>query len=149
MYAAFSTNLIFLNLITITTFGEVYKLWCSSLCTLLQPPATSTHLGLNILSTLNLGSSLSMRESFTSIQNNSKIIVLYVLVLSVERWWEDKVLNWIVASFFEFNLLLISSVMRFWFVAVVFPNSWMLPHFQRIYQHSVNCDCFLHFGGEI
>jgi len=30
-------------------FGEAHKLWSSSLCTLLQPPATFSHLGPNIL----------------------------------------------------------------------------------------------------
>jgi hypothetical protein len=33
-------------------FSEAYKLRSSSLCSLLQPPATSSHLGPNILITL-------------------------------------------------------------------------------------------------
>jgi hypothetical protein len=36
-------------LITLITFVEAYKLWSSSLCSLLQPPATSSILHPNIL----------------------------------------------------------------------------------------------------
>jgi len=59
-------------------FCEAYTLWTSSLCSLLQPPATSSLLGPNILlstlfsNTLNLCSSSlwCQRPSFTPIQNN-------------------------------------------------------------------------------
>jgi len=66
------------NLITLTIFGEVYKLRSSSLCSLLQPPATSSLLCPNILlSTLfsNIPQSTSFpwcqRLSFIPIQNNT------------------------------------------------------------------------------
>jgi hypothetical protein len=46
-------HLILLDLITLWTSVEAYKLWSSSLCSLFQPPATSPLLGPNIpLSTL-------------------------------------------------------------------------------------------------
>jgi len=68
MHAAQSIHYIVLDLITLIIFIESYKLWSSSLCSLLQPLATSSQLGPNILfSTLfsdifNLCCSLSLRE---------------------------------------------------------------------------------------
>jgi hypothetical protein len=47
--AIWTAHLIFLDFITLTTFGEAYKLRSSSFCRLLQPPATSSRLGPDIL----------------------------------------------------------------------------------------------------
>jgi hypothetical protein len=49
MYATCSTPLFLPDLITLIIFGEAYKLWSLSLCSLLQPHATSFLLGPNIL----------------------------------------------------------------------------------------------------
>jgi hypothetical protein len=56
-----------LDLIILIVFCEVYKLWSSSLCSLLRPPTTSSLLGPHILSTLfsntlSLWSYLSVRD---------------------------------------------------------------------------------------
>jgi hypothetical protein len=63
--------LIFLHLIILFIFGEVYKLWSSPLCGFLQPPVTSSLFGPNILlstlfsNTLSLCSSLIIRDQFS------------------------------------------------------------------------------------
>jgi len=68
MRATCPAYLIILHLITLTIFGEAYKLRRISLCSLLLPPATSFLKGPNILlrtlfsNTLNRCSSFSVRD---------------------------------------------------------------------------------------
>jgi hypothetical protein len=61
------------DLITLIIFSEAYKLWGFSLCSLLQPPATSSLLVQNILSTLFSTFSIYVLplkwQIFTSIQH--------------------------------------------------------------------------------
>jgi hypothetical protein len=92
-------TLILLYLIILIVFGEAYKLWSSLLCSLLQPPATSSLLGPHILpselfsNTLNLCSSRTVRDpSFTPIQNKGKnhSFARFILKVSFERAQEGK-----------------------------------------------------------
>jgi uncharacterized membrane protein len=78
-----------LALITLTILGDEYKPCSSSLCSFLQPPVTSSLLGPNIhlstlfSNTLNLSSSLKVRDKVSHpYKNTGKIIVLYILIFT-------------------------------------------------------------------
>jgi hypothetical protein len=57
-----------LTYIHVIIFAESYKLWSSSLLSLIHPPAISSLLGPNTLS--RCSSCIYDRQIFTSIQNN-------------------------------------------------------------------------------
>jgi len=95
--ATCDAHLILLHSITLIS-GEAYKLLSSSLCSLLQPPTTSSLLGPNILLstlfsyTINLCSSLSVRVIVSRpYKTTDKIIIFYVLIFKfLEMRREDQ-----------------------------------------------------------
>jgi len=76
-------HLILLDLATLIILGEMYTLCNSSLCSLLQPPATSSLSEPNILlstlfsNTLSLCSSLSLRDQVSYPYKTSRIMFFY------------------------------------------------------------------------
>ena len=111
--------------ITHTILGEEYKSFSSSLCNLLHSPVTSSLLGPNVFlntlfsNTLSFLSSCSVKDQVSHpYKTTGKITVLYILIFKfLDSNLEDKrfYTEW-QQAFPDFNLLLISSTIEFWFV---------------------------------
>jgi hypothetical protein len=86
MRAARPAYPIFFDFITLIILGEAYKLWSPSLCSLLQPPATSSLL-VQIFSSASWSQTLTMHSSLSVSYQTShpykttgKIIASYILM---------------------------------------------------------------------
>jgi hypothetical protein len=101
---------------TIKLFGEEYKLCSFSLCRFLHPPVTLPLVGPNILlrtlfsNTLNLCSSLNVRNQVSHPYKTTGKIIVLCSPISILRFWIAD------GKTPEFRLLSISSWMWFWFV---------------------------------
>ena len=126
--ATCTAHLILLEFITRKILGEEYRSFSSSLCSFLQPLVTLPLLGPYILLNTIVSYTLILRSSL----NGSNQIFKFL-----DSKLEDKIFytEW-QQAFPDFNLLLISSRIRFWFGKVV-PKILTLQPFQRNYHQSL------------
>jgi hypothetical protein len=91
-------------LIILVMLGEEYKLWSSSLCSLLHPLVTSILFGPNIFlstlfpDTLSLCSSLNVKDEISyQYKTTGKIVLLYFYSFG-QQTTKQNVLDWMVAN---------------------------------------------------
>jgi len=142
---------ILVDFITLIKFCELYMLWSSSLCSLFQPPTTSSILDPNIFfstlfsNTLILCISLSVKDQVPHPYKwTGKIMDLYILIFKfLERSRKDKRVGTDEQQAIpEINLLLIFSWMQFSFVIIV-PKYFNFSTFSK---DLLNCNFVLRSG---
>jgi len=137
-------------LITRIIFGAQELPLSSSLCSLFHNSVTSLLLGPNILlntlisNALNLRSSLNVsHQALHLYKTTGKIIFLRFLHFSLlgSKLEDKRFCTERKQAFSDFNQLLISSWMEYWFVTVV-PKYLNCSILQRVYYQFVQCDFF-------
>jgi len=117
---------ILLGLVTWIIFGEEYRSLSSSFCSFNHSPVTSSSSGPNILLTTPFSNTLSLHSSpnFSGQvshpnKTTGKIVVMYNLYIFGWLTGRPKILHPTIARIPDFDLLLLSSWIEFWFIRFV------------------------------